>query len=145
MASKREQVTQPTEAAVDEFIAALPDEEQRADAQALCALMQEVTGEPPVLWGSSIIGFGHYHYRYASGHEGDSALVGFAPRKQQLVLYLSGEFETKHAETMDRLGPHKTGKGCLYLKRLAGVDRDALCELVVDSVRVRRSMDRPGS
>ena len=145
MASKREQVTQPTNAAVDEFIAALADEEQRADAQALCALMQEVTSEPPVLWGSSIIGFGHYHYRYASGHEGDSALVGFAPRKQQLVLYLSGEFETKHAETMARLGPHKTGKGCLYLKRLAAVDRDALRELVVDSVRLHRSMDQPSS
>ena len=145
MVRKREQVTRPSSVVVDEFIAALPDAQQRADSQALCALMQEVTGEPPVLWGSSIIGFGQYHYRYASGHEGDSALVSFAPRKQQLVLYLSGEFETKHATTMTRLGPHKTGKGCLYLKQLAGVDRDALRALIADSVRVRQSMDQPGS
>src|SRR4029453_8638777 len=100
MARKRGQGTQPTNAAGDQFIAALADEEQRADAQALCALMQEVTGEPPVLWGSRIIGFGHYHYRYASGHEGDSALVGFAPRKQQLVLYLSGESEPNPPKTV---------------------------------------------
>lgn len=145
MVRKWEQVTQPTNVAVDGFIEALPDAEQRADSQALCALMQEVTGEPPVLWGSSIIGFGQYHYRYSSGHEGDTALVSFAPRKQQLVLYLSGEFETKHAATMARLGPHKTGKGCLYLKGLAGVDRGALRELIADSVRVHQNMDQPGS
>lgn len=145
MASKREQLTRPTGAAVDELVAAVPDEQRRADAQALCALMQEVTGEPPVLWGPAIIGFGQYHYRYDSGHEGDSALVGFAPRKQHLVLYLSGDFETKHAATMARLGPHKTGKGCLYLKRLADVDQEALRELIDDSVRVHRSMDRAGS
>lgn len=145
MASKREQLTRPTGAAVDEFVAAVPDEQRRADAQALCALMQEVTGEPPVLWGPAIIGFGQYHYRYDSGHEGDSALVGFSPRKPHLVLYLSGDFETKHAATMARLGPHKTGKGCLYLKRLADVDQEALRELIDDSVRVHRSMDRAGS
>ncbi|MGH2583789.1 MAG: DUF1801 domain-containing protein, partial [Dehalococcoidia bacterium] len=119
-----------------------PDERRRADARQVCALMQEVTGEPPVLWGSSIVGFGSYHCRYASGHEGDAPLVGFAPRTQQLVLYLIGGFEDRHQATLARLGPHTTGKGCLYLKRLVDVDQDALRELIDRSVRVHRGVDR---
>jgi hypothetical protein len=105
-------------------------------------MMQEITGEPPAMWGASIIGFGTYHYRYASGHEGDSALASFAPRRQHLAIYLVGEFESRYRSVLARLGPHKSGKGCLYIKRLDDVDRDALRELIDRSVRVRRGIDR---
>ena len=97
-----------------------------------------MTGEPPVLWGTSIVGFGTYHYRYESGHEGDSALVGFSPRKGNLVLYLVGGFADRHQKLLDKLGPHKTGKGCLYLKSLADIDLDVLRELVDRSTRIHR-------
>jgi Domain of unknown function (DU1801) len=134
--------TSPTGADVDAFLDSVEDGRRREDARSLCALMQEVTGEPPVMWGSSIVGFGRYHYRYESGHEGDSPLAGFAPRKQHLVVYLIGDFEDRHKAIMARLGRVKTGKGCLYLKRLDHVDRDALRELIERSVRVRRGADR---
>jgi Domain of unknown function (DU1801) len=136
------QKTQPTGADVEAFLDAVPDERRRADARTLCALLADTTGEPPVLWGATIVGFGSYHYRYESGHEGTSALVGFSPRKPHLVLYLVGGFEDRHARLLARLGPHKTGKGCLYLKRLDDVDLDVLRELVDRSVRVKRGVDR---
>ena len=94
------------------------------------------------MWGISIIGFGLYHYRYASGHEGDSALASFSPRSQHLAIYLVGEFANRHQSVLARLGPHKTGKGCLYIRRLDQVDQDALRELIDRSVRVRKGMDR---
>src|ERR1700745_1157440 len=119
-----------TGASVAEFLAHVPDERRREDARRLCAMMQGITGEAPVMWGTSIIGFGTYHYRYASGREGDSALASFSPRAQQLAVYLVGGFETRHQSVLARLGPHKTGKGCLYLKRLGDVDQDALRELI---------------
>jgi Domain of unknown function (DU1801) len=124
------------------FLDAIPDDRRREDARALCALMQEVTGEPPAMWGASIVGFGSYHYRYESGHEGDSALASFAPRKQATVVYLAGYFEGEDAALVERLGPVKTGKGCLYIKRLDDVDHDALRELIDRSVRTRRDADR---
>ena len=127
---------------VEEFLAGVPDEQRREDSRRLCTMMQEITGEPPAMWGASIIGFGTYHYRYASGREGDSALASFAPRRQHLVIYLVGEFESRHQSALARLGPHKSGKGCLYIKRLDDVDRDALRELIDRSVRVRRGIDR---
>ena len=105
-------------------------------------MMQEITGEPPTMWGSSIIGFGTHHYRYASGHEGDSALASFSPRRQHLAIYLVGEFENRHHSVLARLGPYKAGKGCLYIKRLGDVDHDALRELIDRSVRVRKGIDR---
>jgi hypothetical protein len=135
-------VTRPTDASVDAFLDAVPNEERRADARTLCALMTEVTGEPPVLWGPSIVGFGSYRYRYDSGHEGVSSLAAFSPRKTNLVIYLVGGFEDRHGRLLERLGPHKTGKGCLYLKRLADVDMDVLRELVDRSVRARHGADR---
>jgi hypothetical protein len=104
-----------------------------------------VTGQDPVMWGPSIIGFGRYHYRYDSGHEGDSALAGFSPRKQHLVVYLIGGFEERHAGTLARLGPHKTGKGCLYLTSLDRVDLAVLRELIDRSVRVRKGVHRASS
>ncbi len=124
------------------FLNSIADDRRREDARALCALMQEVTGEPPAIWGGGIVGFGSYHYRYDSGHEGDSALASFAPRKQATVLYLAGYFEGEDAALLERLGPVKTGKGCVYVKRLDDVDRDVLRELVERSVRVRRDADR---
>jgi Domain of unknown function (DU1801) len=130
-------MTRPTDASVDAFIDAVPNEERRTDPRTLCALMTDLTGEPPVLWGPSIVGFGSYGYRYDSGREGISPLAGFSPRKANLVIYLSGGYEERHGELLDRLGPHKTGKGCLYLKRLADVDGGVLRELVDRSVRDR--------
>ena len=124
------------------FLDAIPDDRRREDARALCALMQEVTGEPPAMWGASILGFGSYHYRYESGHEGDSALASFAPRKQATVVYLAGYFEGEDAALVERLGPVKTGKGCVYIKRLSDVDGDALRELIARSARTRREADR---
>ena len=134
--------TQPTDAPVQEFLAQVPDEQRREDARRLCVMMREITGEPPVMWGSSIVGFGAYHYRYASGHEGDSALAGFSPRRQHLVIYLVGEFGDRHQAVLARLGPHKTGKGCLYIKRLDDINLDALRELIDRSVRIRKGIDR---
>ena len=131
-----------TDASVEEFLARVPGDQRREDARRLCAMMREITGEPPAMWGPSIIGFGAYHYRYASGHEGDSALASFSPRRQNLAVYLVSEFADRHRSALARLGPHKTGKGCLYISRLAAVDLDALRELIDRSVRIRKGIDR---
>lgn len=145
MPDKKKPAMSPTGGSVDAFLASVADEGRRGDAERLCALMLDITGEPATLWGSGIIGFGRYHYRYDSGHEGDSALVSFAPRKEHLVLYLASGFESRYPDALSRLGPHKTGKGCLYLKRLADVDEDALRALIDRSVRVHRGVDRASS
>ncbi len=139
---RRAPVMAPTGADVEEFLTSLPDERRRADARELCLMMQQVTGEPATMWGGGIVGFGRYHYRYDSGHEGDSALASFAPRKDHLVVYLIGGFESRYPAIIARLGPHKTGKGCLYLKRVGDVDPKALRELIDRSARVRRGTDR---
>ena len=142
MAAKKDPAMRRTDAPVERFLAGVADEQQQEDARRLCAMMQEITGEPPALWGTSIIGFGTYHYRYASGREGDSALASFSPRRQHLAIYLVSEFEDRHQSALARLGPHKSGKGCLYIKRLDDVDHDALRELIDRSVRVRKGIDR---
>ena len=131
-----------TDASVVEFLARVPGEQRREDAHRLCAMMCDITGEPPAMWGASIVGFGTYHYQYASGREGDSPLAGFSPRRQHLVIYLIGGFESRHRRALARLGPHTTGKGCLYIRRLDAVDRDALRELIDRSGRVRKGVDR---
>jgi hypothetical protein len=142
MGTKKEPAMRRTDVPVEGFLARVPDEQRREDARRLCAMMQEITGERPAMWGTSIIGFGAYHYRYASGHEGDSALASFSPRRQHLAIYLVGEFADRHQSVLARLGPHRTGKGCLYIKRLGDVDHDALRELIDRSVRVRKGIDR---
>ncbi|MBO3742292.1 DUF1801 domain-containing protein [Actinoplanes flavus] len=119
---------------VTAFLAAVADPGRRADAEAACALMTEATGEQPVMWGSAIIGFGQYHYRYRTGREGDWPAVGLSPRKQALTLYVSAGFEA-YQDLLSRLGPHTTGKSCLYLKRLADVDLSVLKELVTEGFR----------
>jgi hypothetical protein len=97
---------------VSHFISSIDDSQKRADSEALVALMQDITGEPPRMWGSSIVGFGDYHYKYASGREGDTFVLGFSPRKQSLTLYLPGYLE-QHQALLSQLGKHSTGKGCL--------------------------------
>jgi hypothetical protein len=142
MTVKKGPAMRPADTPAEGLLARVPDEQQREDARRLCAMMQEITGEPPTVWGTSIIGFGRYHYRYASGHQGDSALASFSPRRQHLAIYLIGEFGRRHQSALARLGPHTTGKGCLYIKRLDDVDQDALRELIDRSVRVRKGIDR---
>jgi hypothetical protein len=121
--------TTRSQASAEEFLAAVADPKRRADAEAACALIADVTGEPPVMWGGSIVGFGTYHYKYATGREGDWPAVGLSPRKQALTIYLSAGFDA-YEELLGRLGPHGTGKSCLYLKRLADVDEQVLRDLV---------------
>ena len=129
--------TKPTGASVDAFLDSLADAQMQADCRAVAAMMAEVTGSEPRLWGSSIVGFGSYHYRYASGREGDFMLAGFAPRKRALTLYIMAGF-AEYADLLARLGKHTTGKSCLYVKRLADVDQAVLRELVTRSVRYIR-------
>ena len=126
--------TQRTGQSVDEFLLAIPDEQKRRDCVTLIDLMREATGSEPVMWSSGIVGFGTYRYRYASGHRGEWFLTGFAPRKQNITLYIMAGFE-QYDELMQRLGTYKTGKACLYIKRLADVDLAVLKELVVQSAR----------
>lgn len=130
--------TKPTEIAVAAFLAGMPDQRKHADALALIELMRDVTGEKPRMWGPSIIGFGSYHYRYDSGHEGDSPIVGFSPRKAALVVYILTGFRGAEA-MLSRLGKHTTGKSCLYVKCLADIDMGVLRELVETSVTEMRA------
>ncbi|MBS1966549.1 MAG: DUF1801 domain-containing protein [Chloroflexi bacterium SZAS-1] len=127
--------TKPTEQSVEEFLASIADPQQRADSQTIASLMQEVSGAAPRMWGPGIIGFGDYHYEYASGRSGDWFLTGFAPRKSNLTLYLNsgGGFDAQRV-LLERLGKHKLGKGCLYIKRLADVDQAVLRELIVQAI-----------
>ncbi|PTA47849.1 DUF1801 domain-containing protein [Micromonospora sp. RP3T] len=136
MTRAKRPVTVPVDTKVEDFLATVPDDRRRADAHRLRAILQDVTGEPPVMWGPSIVGFGSHR-----GPTGDFFLVGFSPRKQHLVLYLAGDYAARHAATLARLGPHRTAKACLYLTRLDAVDESVLRELVDASVRERRGAD----
>lgn len=114
---------------VQDFIATAEPEERRKDAETLVALFEKITGEKAKMWGPSIIGFGQYHYKYESGHEGDAPRAGFSPRKANLVLYVLGDFEGVE-DLLKKVGKHKTGKVCLYIKRLADVDMDVIAQLI---------------
>jgi hypothetical protein len=121
------------------LLASVPGEARRSDAVTLAGLMGAITGDPPALWPGRIVGFGRYHYRYASGREGDAPLAAFSPRRQHLVVYFARGLSGFDAE-LARLGRHQTGKGCLYLKRLADVDLDVLRAMIERSVSdARRS------
>jgi hypothetical protein len=126
--------TKQTDESVTEFLNGVPDEKKRQDSFAILELMTEVTGAEPRMWGDSIVGFGSYHYRYASGREGDWFVTGFSPRKQNLTLYIMAGFDN-YDQLLQNLGKHKTGKSCLYIKRLEDVDLDTLRELVSQSVQ----------
>jgi len=130
--------TKKTAASVKDFLNRVPEERKRKDSFALLKLMQEVTGARPAMWGPSIVGFGSYHYKYASGREADWPLAGFSPRKQNLTLYITAGFDG-YGELLGKLGKHKTGKACLYINRLEDVDLATLKELVRRSVEHMRS------
>jgi len=132
--------TRPTRVSPMKFLDQVENERRRKDGHELLALMKEITGEPAKMWGPSIIGFGQYHYRYASGHEGDSMIAGFSPRKQSLVLYLGPALGNE--KLMARLGKHTKGKGCLYINRLDDVDRTVLRKLIETSVARMRKIAR---
>ena len=119
--------TKPTEHSVNGFLASI-DDQRRADAEAVCAMMAKVSGEPATMWGPSIVGFGIKRYKYESGREGEICQIGFAPRKAALTLYGMGI--DRNAAIVARLGKHTTGKGCLYIKKLSDVDTAVLDELI---------------
>jgi hypothetical protein len=131
--------TKPTGEDVEQFLNAIPDAKKRKDSLALLALMREATGMEGKVWRGGIVGFGDVHYKYPSGHEGDTAMIGFAPRKQNLTLYLLSGFDG-HEQVLARLGKHKIGKGCLYINKLEDVHLSVLRELIQSSVeRTRQS------
>jgi len=132
-----ENKTRQTKASVTAFLNAIDNKSKRADAKKVAAMMRKATGKRAKLWGSSIVGFGTYRYKYESGREGEWALVGFSPRKQNLVVYIMPGFKEFPA-LMKKLGKYKTGKSCLYLNKLDDVDEDVLQKLIEQSVRVMR-------
>lgn len=125
--------TKRTDASVEEFLNGIENEKKRTDSFAILELMKEVTGEEPQMWGTSIVGFGSYHYKYASGREGDWMLVGFSPRKQSLTLYIMPGFEN-YDELLGNLSKHKTSKSCLYINKLADVDQSECAERTCKAV-----------
>ncbi len=127
-----ENKTIPTNASVTEFLNTIENETRREDSFAILKKMKEITGKPAVMWGNSIVGFGSYHYKYDSGREGDILITGFSPRKQNLTLYILDGFDG-YQELLSKLGPHKTGKSCLYIKKLSDIDMDILTKLISTS------------
>ncbi len=125
--------TKPNDGSVAAYLNSIEHDRKRADSWKILELMQEVTGAEPKMWGDSIVGFGNYRYKYASGREGDWFLTGFAPRKQNLTLYIMAGFD-QYDELLEKLGKHKTGKSCLYINKLADIDLDVLENLVHQSV-----------
>jgi hypothetical protein len=121
--------TKPTNQSVKEFLNEISEPERRADCFAVAKMMEEITGEKPKMWGPSIVGFGSYHYKYASGRDGDWPMMGFSPRKKDLTLYIMMGFE-KHADLMEKLGKHSHSKSCLYIKRLSDVHIPTLKKLM---------------
>ena len=124
--------TKPTDQSVEDFLKKVEHPTRKSDGFELLEMMKEVTKEDPVMWGTSIIGFGSYHYKYASGREGDWMKTGFSPRKRSLSVYISHGFEG-YDELLEKLGKHRLGKGCLYINKLADVDKQVLKEIIKKS------------
>lgn len=141
MAKNVELKTKLNDASVDDFINTVKDEQTRADCFEIAKIMKQVTKAEPKMWGTSIIGFGTYHYKGASGREGDWMLVGFSPRKQNLTLYIMAGFD-RYDELLKKLGKFSTGKSCLYIKKLADIDKKVLKELVTESVKVMKQSSK---
>lgn len=141
MAKKAELKTKVNSASVEGFLDAVKDEAVREDCFEIMKMMKQVTKEEPKMWGSSIVGFGSYHYVGKSGREGDWMLTGFSPRKQNLTLYLMGGFDSEK-DLLKKLGKYKTSVGCLYIKKLEDVDKKVLKELVTASVKKMKSQDK---
>ncbi|MGB0887629.1 MAG: DUF1801 domain-containing protein [Vicingaceae bacterium] len=127
-----ENKTQKTKISVEDFINSVEHEGKRADAFEILEMMKNITKEEPRMWGPSIIGFGDLHYKYASGREGDWFKVGFSPRKAKISMYISGCDVAVHKQLLEKLGKHKTGKGCLYINKLADIDKEVLKEMIKD-------------
>ncbi len=126
---KPENKTQPTDASVSQYLRSIEDERRRKDAKRFAKLAEEATGATPVMWGTGIVGFGSHHYAYASGREGDTAAVGFAARKNALAIYGLRDHE-ENVKLLKRLGPHGSGKGCLYIKDFSAIDTAVLKEMI---------------
>ncbi len=126
--------TKPNDASVVDFLDTIEDETKRDDSYEIMNMMQEVTGDQPKMWGGAIIGYGTYHYKYASGREGDWMKIGFSPRKQNISIYLMAGVE-QHPELLEKVGKFKNGKSCFYIKKLDDVDRDVLRQLMVASLK----------
>ncbi|MFN2180539.1 MAG: DUF1801 domain-containing protein [Candidatus Promineifilaceae bacterium] len=126
--------TQENDASVDDYLNSVEDDKKREASFKVKELMEDVTGEEARMWGESIVGFGHYQYKYASGREGEWMITGFAPRKRNLTLYIMSGFE-EYDDLLDKLGKHSTGKSCLYINKLEDIDMDVLRELVNKSVQ----------
>jgi hypothetical protein len=131
--SKSDNKTQPTAQSVDEFLASVDHETRRTDGLVLLDLFNRVTGWKPAMWGSSIIGYGRYHYKYASGREGDFLVTGFSPRKSALSIYIMPGYRDM-SEKLARLGKHKTGRSCLYINKLADIDTNVLQDIIADGI-----------
>ena len=129
--------TTETSASVQKFLDAVADETQRADSWKLVEMMTKATGAQPKMWGPTIVGFGNFHYQYESGHEGDTCLLGFSPRKAAISLYLTCQLD-RHAKLLAKLGKHSAGKGCLYVKRLADIDLKVLEALMAEGLAEAR-------
>lgn len=134
--------TKVNDASVEDFLNRVADERKRKDSFTILELMKQVTGAEPRMWGDSIVGFGSYHYKYASGQEGDWPLTGFSPRKQALTLYITSGFD-RYEALLGRLGKFSTGKSCLYVKKVEDIDLGVLSELVSQSVEHMRRTNPP--
>jgi hypothetical protein len=134
--------TKVNDASVEDFLNRVADERKRKDSFTILELMKQVTGAEPKMWGDSIVGFGSYHYKYASGQEGDWPLTGFSPRKQALTLYITSGFD-RYEALLGRLGKFSTGKSCLYVKKVEDIDLGVLSELVSQSVEHMRQTNPP--
>ncbi|MEW6086431.1 MAG: DUF1801 domain-containing protein [Chloroflexota bacterium] len=141
MAKNAELKTKVNDASVEKFLNAVKDEQARTDCYEILKMMKQVTKEEPKMWGSSIVGFGSYHYKGKSGREGDWMLTGFSPRKQNLTLYLMGGFDT-HKDLLKKLGKFTTSVGCLYVKKLDDVDKKVLKELIAASVKRMKQLSQ---
>lgn len=141
MAKNAELKTKLNNASVDDFINSVEDEQVRADCFEITKIMKQVTKAEPKMWGTSIVGFGSYHYKGKSGREGDWMLVGFSPRKQNLTLYIMAGFD-RYDDLLKKLGKFTTGKSCLYIKKLADIDKKVLKELVTESVKVMKQSSK---
>jgi hypothetical protein len=128
-----EQKTKPTGQKVTDFLDKVEPQEKRKDSYEILAMMKDITGVEPYMWGPSIVGFGTYHYKYDSGHEGDTCITGFSPRKPAITLYVLLGLGDK-ADLLKKLGPHKASKGCLYIKRLSDIDKTVLKRIIESAV-----------
>jgi len=135
--TKYEQKTKETDQSVIEFIEAVDSPKKREDAYRLVEIFEKTSGYEAKMWGPSIIGFGSYHYKYESGHEGDAPLVGFSPRKAKISLYFAPG-DTEREKLLERFGKHTSGKGCVYINKLADVEEDVLKELITQSIQFLR-------